>query len=148
MARKTMRRAGAWIGLGAFTAGAGAVVGFGIWLLLDVAYWLLDLVWKNGVDALGIAWLPVVVCAVGGVCIGLWNKRFHCAPKPFNEVISDVKRTGRLPSGARRPLGRGVFAAHRLRRFGGARGRPHGTHRRPAALGWASGCAPWACAWA
>ena len=94
MARKTMRRAGAWIGLGAFTAGAGAVVGFGIWLLLDVAYWLLDLVWKNGVDALGIAWLPVVVCAVGGVCIGLWNKRFHCAPKPFNEVISDVKRTG------------------------------------------------------
>ena len=88
MARKTMRRAGAWIGLGAFTAGAGAVVGFGIWLLLDVAYWLLDLVWKNGVDALGIAWLPVVVCAVGGVCIGLWNKRFHCAPKPFNEVIS------------------------------------------------------------
>lgn len=94
MAQKATWRAGAWIGLGVFTAGAGALVGFGIRLLLDVAYWLLDLVWKTGVDALGIAWLPVVVCAVGGVCIGLWNKRFDCAPKPFNEVMADVKRTG------------------------------------------------------
>lgn len=94
MKRTKSRRVGAWIGLGTFTAGAGAVVGFGIWLLLDVAYWLLDLVWKFGVSTLGIAWLPVVVCTIGGVCIGLWNKRFNCAPNPFDQVLADVKRTG------------------------------------------------------
>lgn len=94
MAKEGPRRAGALIGLGALTAGAGAAVGFGVWLLLDAAYWLLDAVWKLGVGPLGVAWLPVAVCAAGGACIGIWNTRFRCAPKPFNEVIADVRRTG------------------------------------------------------
>lgn len=87
-------RAGAWCRLAAVAASAGALVGFGIWLLLDIVYWLIDIVWVYGVGHLDTAWLPVFVCGMGGVCIGLWNKRFHCAPKAFEEVMVDVKRTG------------------------------------------------------
>lgn len=90
-----MRSVGAHAVLGLLSALLGLLVGFGIWALLSLAYWLVDAVW-GGLRGLTGGWFlfPMVVCTLGGAAIGLWNARFHSAPKPLDQVMADVKATG------------------------------------------------------
>lgn len=61
----------------------------GIHLLWDVAPLLLA---GNGFPAV---FYPVAFCTVGGLCIGLFNKRFGAYPEDMNAVMAKVKATGR-----------------------------------------------------
>ena len=77
----------------------GVALGFVTWLLLSAAYWLLDLVW--GPTPL-LAQRPMFVfalCLLGGFIIACWDGRFKTAPKPFSDVMAEVKRTGAYDGG-------------------------------------------------
>ena len=90
-----MRATGSYAVLGLLSAALGALVGFGVWALLSLAYWLIDVVWGTLRTMAGDWFLyPVVVCALGGVAIGLWNGRFQSAPKSLDQVMEEVRATG------------------------------------------------------
>lgn len=87
------------VGLGALSLALGAGVGFAIWALLSAAYWLCDLVWTGVGGAVDLPLFPLIACTLGGLAIGLWNARFDSAPKPLDEVMAEVRRTGGYSTG-------------------------------------------------
>lgn len=97
------RETSAGFGMVLFAACVGCVIGFAIWALLNLAGFLTDLLWVNlggrvagALDAtpLGSWWLPVVVCVVGGLMIGLWTRLLGGSPDTLEAVMSTVKNTG------------------------------------------------------
>lgn len=92
--RSLAREAGSLVVLGVLAAALGALVGFGVWALLSVAYWLIDLVWGFVAPQTGWWLFPLIACTLGGMLIGWWNVRFNSAPKPLDQVMAEVKRTG------------------------------------------------------
>lgn len=46
-------------------------------------------------EHIGAWWWPLAVCLVGGVAIGLFERRFGAYPEDLNKVMTQVKETGR-----------------------------------------------------
>lgn len=85
-------------GLLAFVLGgaAGAIV----WLLLQLMEWGIAGLWEHLPAALGCEGSLVyglVVCGLGGVVIGLWQKKFGTLPDDMEQVMEKVKQTGGYP---------------------------------------------------
>lgn len=79
-----------------FGAFAGAFC-WGFFFLMNAG---ISLLWKTVPAALAAAGLPAVAyplvfCAVGGVCIGLFQKKVGPYPDDMNTVLAEVKATGR-----------------------------------------------------
>lgn len=88
------KRSGLLCALACFSFVLGAPVGFVLWTLLSIAYALCDFVWRGVGSATGWPYFPLLACGIGGLAIGLWNKRFKSAPVPFDQVMVQVKREG------------------------------------------------------
>ena len=74
-----------------YSIAMGFVVGAFVWIMLQVAYGAIDLVW----GAPNLAWwYPIVVCTIGGLLIGLWESKNHTAPKRMVEVMRQVRTEG------------------------------------------------------
>ena len=76
----------------------GILAGGVVWLFLYLmrgGQWLL---WDWLPGQVSSALLPLVVCLVGGVLIGLWNKKFGAYPQPMEAVLPAVKETHRYDS--------------------------------------------------
>lgn len=76
--------------------GAGAVV----WLVLFVMRTGIDLVWTTIPEALGVDGSLIysaAVCTVGGIVIGLWQKRYGLVPDELDTVMFKLKRDGTYP---------------------------------------------------
>lgn len=106
------------------TIAFGAFAGAFAWAFFFLMNSGIDLLWST-VPALlagaGIPTLlfPLVVCVVGGVVIGLFAKRFGPYPQTMNEVMAQVKKTGRYEY---RKLGSSFFGALLPLLFGGSVG--------------------------
>lgn len=73
----------------------GALAGAFVWAFFFVMNLGLNLIWKTLPDALGFAYFPLVVCTLGGLIIGLFEKRFGAYPEELNSVMKKVKENGR-----------------------------------------------------
>lgn len=74
----------------------GFAVGVVVWGALMLSNVLIELLW-HGLPSLlpfDAPWLPLVVCPVGGLAIGLWTRAFHNAPASLETVMGEVRATG------------------------------------------------------
>lgn len=86
------------VGVRAFFLGAGA--GAVVWLLLKLMELGIEGLWEVLPAAMG--WedslvYSVLVCAVGGLLIGLWQRKFGTLPDDMEQVMHRVKETGGYP---------------------------------------------------
>lgn len=82
------------------TLALGAFAGAFTWTFFFLMNLGIDLLWSAAPAALDAAGLPAVAyplafCALGGVVIGLFQKRFGPYPTDMNTVLAQVKATGR-----------------------------------------------------
>lgn len=71
----------------------GLVVALLIRTILLVVATCEHLLWEALPDAVDVVCLPLVLCTVGGLAIGLWTKRFGGSPQSLETVISSVRET-------------------------------------------------------
>ena len=74
----------------------GFVVGVVVWGALSLSNLLVQLLWHDLPAALPFdaPWLPLIVCPLGGLVIGLWTRAFHNAPASLEAVMGEVRATG------------------------------------------------------
>ena len=76
-----------------------AAVGFGagaaVWALMGCVNLLTDLVWVDLQAKCGVPWFPGAACITGGALIALWTKFSGDRISTLEEVLAEVKRTGR-----------------------------------------------------
>lgn len=73
----------------------GALAGAFVWLFFFLLNHGIDLFWHVLPSHIGAWWWPLVICTIGGVVIGLFERRFGPYPEELNKVMADVKATGR-----------------------------------------------------
>ena len=82
----------------AFTAIIGAVAGLVFWMFLWLINTLTELIWQKTPSVTGsIPYYALIVCAVGGLIIGILRKLLGDYPQSMTEVIGTVKKTGTYP---------------------------------------------------
>lgn len=72
----------------------GFVVGFLVFLVMNLSTWLTELLWKGVGESLGVAWFPLLVCTLGGLIIGLWTHYSGSRVEPLEKVMSTFRATG------------------------------------------------------
>ncbi|MEG2615469.1 MAG: chloride channel protein [Raoultibacter sp.] len=100
----------------AFTGAIAGAFVWGFFFLMNIG---LNFIWKTIPDHLDFAFYPLIVCAIGGVVIGITEKRLGPLPAELNEVMAEVKREGRYRYDT---IGKSSFAAILPLIFGGSIG--------------------------
>ena len=79
-------------------AALGAASGAIVWVLLRIMNLGIDLVWHTIPEYIGndVAY-TVGVCLLGGLLIGLWQKKFGIYPEEMEEVLHHLRKTGTYP---------------------------------------------------
>lgn len=73
----------------------GFVIGFAVFLVMNLSNWLTGLLWNGLGDALaGFALFPLIVCTIGGAVIGVWSWRTHDRVKTLAATMKELKETG------------------------------------------------------
>ncbi len=81
-----------------FVLVVGAISGAFVWVFFLVMNTGIDLLWTALPTALGSPWFySLIVCIIGGVVIGLWERRVGPLPPSLHEVMASVKRDNRYP---------------------------------------------------
>ncbi|WP_241155930.1 chloride channel protein [Adlercreutzia sp. ZJ154] len=75
----------------------GVVAGAVCWTFFFLMNNGIKLIWETLPNALGITgfWMPLVVCTVGGILVGLFQKKWPGQPQEMDEVMAEVKANGR-----------------------------------------------------
>ncbi len=73
----------------------GAIAGALVWVFFFVMDIGLTYIWETLPERFEVPWLPLVICVIGGLIIGLYEKKFGPYPESLNTVLDTVKRTGR-----------------------------------------------------
>lgn len=84
---------------GLFTLVLGALAGLVVWLFFFLMDAGLELFWHALPQRVGAWWWPLLVCPLGGVLIGLFERRFGPYPESLKTVMAQVKETGRYDYG-------------------------------------------------
>lgn len=76
----------------------GALAGGLVWLLLKLMNLGIDLVWHTIPHYVGNEVIYTIgVCLLGGLLIGLWQKKFGIYPQELEEVMHELRSTGTYP---------------------------------------------------
>lgn len=75
----------------------GGAIGGITWGLLFIMNLGINFLWTDLRNAVDLTLYPVMVCAVGGLLIGLWDQRFGPYPREMAEILKDVKQGERIP---------------------------------------------------
>ena len=75
----------------------GGTIGGITWGLLFIMNLGVNFLWTDLRNAVDLTLYPVMVCAVGGLLIGLWEQRFGPYPREMAEILKDVKQGERIP---------------------------------------------------
>lgn len=75
----------------------GAIAGSVCWAFFWLMGMGIDLLWNVLPNSLGenIWWWPLPVCLIGGLFVGLFQRKWPGQPAEMNEVMAEVKATGR-----------------------------------------------------
>lgn len=74
----------------------GAAAGAVVWAFFLLMGWGLEFFWTFLPQKIHTPIYPVLVCLLGGVVIGIWQKRFGEYPQTLNTVMMQVKRDHRV----------------------------------------------------
>lgn len=70
----------------------GAMTGAVLWLFLKAVGICTGLLWEKLPEATGASWLPVAVCAAGGLAAGMIHKKYGDYPEELPVVLGKVKK--------------------------------------------------------
>ena len=80
------------------SAGLGALAGALVWVLLRIMNLGIELVWHVVPEYVGNDVVYTIgVCLLGGLLIGLWQKKFGIYPQELEEVMHELRSTGTYP---------------------------------------------------
>ena len=82
------------IGMVILAIAVGFVIGFAVYLVMNLSTWLTELLWNGVGGALSFAWFPLATCTIGGVLIGVWTWWSKDRVRPLEEVMAEFKATG------------------------------------------------------
>ena len=88
----------------------GGLAGAFVWVFFFLLNHGINLFWHVLPEHIGAWWWPLAVCLVGGVAIGLFERRFGAYPEDLNKVMAQVKETGRYEYKHIGASGRRAFA--------------------------------------
>ncbi len=97
---ETMTKTMGMLLFGMLSFGMGAAAGAIVWLLLKLMELGIEGLWEVLPAALGCEGSLVyglIVCGLGGVAIGLWQRKFGTLPDDMEQVMEKVKETGGYP---------------------------------------------------
>lgn len=80
-----------------YTVILGSIVGAIIWAFLRIMNLGIEFIWDFIPSKIDFPLYTILVCAVGGLLIGLWKKKFGDYPEELGTVLGKVKKTGRYP---------------------------------------------------
>lgn len=80
-----------------YTVILGSIVGAIIWAFLRIMNLGIEFIWDFIPSKIDFPFYTILVCAVGGLLIGLWKKKFGDYPEELGTVLGKVKKTGRYP---------------------------------------------------
>lgn len=89
-----MKKAKTVLLFGAMSFVLGAIVGAIIWAVLKLINAGTELLWFN---RSGNIWYNLIICIVGALLIGLWQKKNGILPHTVEEVFSTIRTKGRYP---------------------------------------------------
>ena len=72
----------------------GFVIGFAVYLVMNLSTWFTALLWNGATGNTLAPWYSLVVCALGGAVIGVWTWWSNDRVKPLEEVMAEFKATG------------------------------------------------------
>ncbi|MDO4806733.1 MAG: chloride channel protein [Coriobacteriales bacterium] len=72
----------------------GFVIGFAVFLVMNLSTWLTNLLWTGLGGRIGVWWFPLVTCTIGGAVIGVWTHLTHDRVHSLKEVMVEFKQTG------------------------------------------------------
>ena len=75
----------------------GGVIGGITWLLLYLLNLGIDFVWSFLPERVDFTFYPLVICAVGGLLVGLWEKKFGPYPRELSEIMAEIKSGKKIP---------------------------------------------------
>ena len=78
-----------------FTLVIGALAGAFVWLFFFLLNHGIQFFWHDLPARIGAWWWPLAFCLLGGVVIGLFQRKFGAYPEELNQVMEQVKATGR-----------------------------------------------------
>lgn len=73
----------------------GIIAGLIIWCFIRGMNFGIQLLWDYIPNLINFKYYTIVVCAIGGVLIGLWKNKYGDSPEELNEVIKAVKKDNR-----------------------------------------------------
>ena len=80
-----------------FSAVIGAVIGGIVWTFMRVNHLLIELIWEYIPSCVHIPAYTIIMCLIGGVIIGLVQKRYGPCPEDLHQVMKRYKQDGRYP---------------------------------------------------
>ncbi len=80
-----------------YTVILGMIVGAIVWGFLRVMNLGIDFLWSFLPSQISFPLYTLCVCALGGLLIGLWMRKFGDYPEELGTVLGTVKKTGGYP---------------------------------------------------
>ena len=78
-------------------AAVGAVIGGIIWVFMRVMHLLIELLWDYIPGVVHIPGYTLLMCLLGGIVIGIIQKKYGPCPDDLHQVMAKYKRDGRYP---------------------------------------------------
>lgn len=75
----------------------GGVIGGITWLLLFLLNLGIDFFWSFLPEHIDFTFYPLMICAVGGILVGLWEKKFGPYPRELQEIMAEIKSGKKIP---------------------------------------------------
>ena len=73
----------------------GAIIGFIVWLFMKIMNISISFLWTVLPEKIDFPFYTIIVCLIGGLIIGLWQKKVGDYPEDLETVISKVKKEGK-----------------------------------------------------
>lgn len=75
-----------------FCGFSGAVVSLIVWLFLKLMNYGIHLLWNVVPSNIDFKFYTLIVCTVGGIVLGIWQKCTNAIPDELDEVMKKVKK--------------------------------------------------------
>lgn len=82
------------LGMILFALIIGFIIGGIVWIIFKLSLEFTDLIWKTTFSFANFYWMPLIICIIGGLCIGLFTKYYGNNLHTIEEITEIVQTKG------------------------------------------------------
>jgi H+/Cl- antiporter ClcA len=75
----------------------GGVIGAITWLIIFLLNFGIEMIWSNLSEQFDFTLYPLLICGVGGLLVGLWEKKFGPYPEELQVIMKEIKSGEKIP---------------------------------------------------